>query len=504
MKEIITAIAASDTKTILHVVHYKPEHEVIGVIQVLHGMTEHIGRYKEFAKFFTDKGYAVIGHDMIGYGKTKSYGMKETYLEHWEDAVTDIESIRKFIQEKYPDIPIYQLGIGMGAYFGMAHQIQYPERYYKRIYIGAGRKNKFLLKLSSLYFDLKRLRKRQQIPVPSDQILNIFEKYYPENGDFSWRYRSNSCREKYMDDPLVNFQTTEGTIAEILIWTIMATLTSIIGKIISVKLVGNGISLILVSNILSSYPSDSANIYEVLMKGKKTYIAGLHLFFLLILITALFIFTVWLQDTEKKIPVTYSGKLQGKSTFKGVSTNTIPIKLCPGGVVPIIFASSLISFPILIAQIAGAKQNAVLKLLNSGYWFNTSKPWYTFGALIYLVLIFAFSYFYTEITMNPEEIANNIKKSGGNIAGIRAGSSTAEYLRKQMKYLIAIGSFCLCIIAIIPFIVSGLTGLSRLSFFGTSIIITVSVILETKKLILSKTQENYYMNRVKKGELFRG
>ena len=84
------------------------------------------------------------------------------------------------------------------------------------------------------------------------------------------------------------------------IWTIMATLTSIIGKIISVKLVGKGISLILVSNILSSYPSDSANIYEVLMKGKKTYIAGLHLFFLLILITALFIFTVWLQDTEKK------------------------------------------------------------------------------------------------------------------------------------------------------------------------------------------------------------
>ena len=146
----------------------------------------------------------------------------------------------------------------------------------------------------------------------------------------------------------------------------------------------------------------------------------------------------------------------------------------------------------------------LLKLLNSGYWFNTSKPWYTFGALIYLVLIFAFSYFYTEITMNPEEIANNIKKSGGNIAGIRAGSSTAEYLRKQMKYLIAIGSFCLCIIAIIPFIVSGLTGLSRLSFFGTSIIITVSVILETKKLILSKTQENYYMNRVKKGGLFRG
>ena len=100
------------------------------------------------------------------------------------------------------------------------------------------------------------------------------------------------------------------------IWTIMATLTSIIGKIISVKLVGNGISLILVSNILSSYPSDSANIYEVLMKGKKTYIAGLHLFFLLILITALFIFTVWLQDTEKKIPVTYSGKYKGKVKFR--------------------------------------------------------------------------------------------------------------------------------------------------------------------------------------------
>lgn len=163
----------------------------------------------------------------------------------------------------------------------------------------------------------------------------------------------------------------------------------------------------------------------------------------------------------------------------------------------------------VLAKLNAERKNQGLNTLSmsassEAYWFNTSKPWYTFGALIYLVLIFAFSYFYTEITMNPEEIANNIKKSGGNIAGIRAGSSTAEYLRKQMKYLIAIGSFCLCIIAIIPFIVSGLTGLSRLSFFGTSIIITVSVILETKKLILSKTQENYYMNRVKKGGLFRG
>lgn len=288
------------------------------------------------------------------------------------------------------------------------------------------------------------------------------------------------------------------------IWTVMATLTSVIGKIISVKLIGNGISLILVTNILSSYPSDCGNIYSVLMKGKKVYVAGLHLFFLLVLIIALFIFTVWLQDTEKKIPVTYSGKLQGRNTFKGASTNTIPIKLCPGGVVPIIFASSLISFPILIAQLIGAKQNAVLRVLNSGYWFNRNKPWYTIGAIIYLILIFVFSYFYTEITMNPEEIANTIKKNGGNIAGIRAGSSTAEYLRKQMKYLIAIGSFCLCIIAIIPFIVSGLTGLSRLSFFGTSIIITVSVILETRKLILSKTQENYYMNRIQKGGLFHG
>ncbi len=148
--------------------------------------------------------------------KQNLMGMKETYLEHWEEAVTDIESIRKFIQEKYPDIPIYQLGIGMGAYFGMAHQIQYPSVTISASILEPVVKNKFLLKLSSLYFDLKRLRKRQQIPVPSNQILNIFEKYYPENGDFSWRYRSNSCMEKYMDDPLVNFQTTEGTIAEIL------------------------------------------------------------------------------------------------------------------------------------------------------------------------------------------------------------------------------------------------------------------------------------------------
>lgn len=287
-----------------------------------------------------------------------------------------------------------------------------------------------------------------------------------------------------------------------LIWTLGALFLSCVGEFITQKLIGNGVSLILLTNILASYPSDARNIWDVLLKGQKTPILCIRLFLVLLLVFGLFVFTYVLQETEKTIPVNYTSKSMVGMPNK--LSNEIPIKLCPGSVVPIIFASSLLSFPLLIADVFGTGESFILKVMNSGYWFRVDEPVYTIGAAVYILLIFGFSYFYADITINPEDIARNIQKAGGNISGIRAGKPTAEYLRSEMKHMIGIGSAALSVIALIPLIISGLTGLSRLSFLGTSIIITVGVILETQKLLITKTQGSLYMDHIKKGGLFHG
>lgn len=121
---------------------------------------------------------------------------------------------------------------------------------------------------------------------------------------------------------------------------------------------------------------------------------------------------------------------------------------------------------------------------------------------IYIALIFGFSYFYTGITINPADIAEKIKKAGGNISGIRPGKSTVEYIKKQTKYMTAIGAAALVLIALIPIILGGIYGLTRISFLGTSIIITVGVILDTRKVIQTEMQQGVYIEQMKKGGLF--
>lgn len=216
MKKYITSIAASDSKTILHIVLYVPDHEIKGIVHILHGMSEHMGRYKNFAEFFTNKNLAVIGHDMIGHGKTKSYGKKDTYLEDWHDAVNDIEAVRQYIENKYPDLPIYQVGIGAGAYFGMVHQSLFPERYYKKIYVGVGRKSFIILKLVKLYIKLTIPTFKRQKPNTFNKVVNYYDKYFSEEEPFSWRYRSTICRIQYLNDPMINHETTATALLELL------------------------------------------------------------------------------------------------------------------------------------------------------------------------------------------------------------------------------------------------------------------------------------------------
>ena len=283
-----------------------------------------------------------------------------------------------------------------------------------------------------------------------------------------------------------------------MIWTAGATLLAFAGKLIEKRYFGNGISLILLLGILSSYPSDMMTLYQVFLSGRKLAVAITATVIIALIIFAVFAFTTLIQLCEKRIHVNYAGKL-----IPGTKQlNIIPIKLCPGGVVPIIFASSLLSFPFMLGQAFTDSFDGIWGFLNSGQWFNPAKPYYTAGALLYVIMIFGFSYFYADITFSPYEIADNLRKNGGMIDGIRPGQPTGLYLQKQLKYMIAIGAAALTVIAFIPLILSNTAGISRLAFLGTSIIITVGVILDTKKKYIADSSATKYIAKIKKGGIF--
>ena len=259
-----------------------------------------------------------------------------------------------------------------------------------------------------------------------------------------------------------------------------------VGERITEKGVGNGISIVLVINIISRVPSDMTTLYEQFVKGKSIASAALAVLIILAIILALVVLVVILQGGERRIAVQYSQKMQGRRTYGGQSTH-IPLKVNTAGVIPIIFASSLMQFPIVIASFMGKGDGTgigseILRGLNQANWCNPQNIKYTWGLLVYIVLTVFFAYFYTSITFNPMEIANNMKKSGGFIPGIRPGKPTIEYLTKILNYIIFIGACGLVLIQLVPIFFNGWLGAS-VSFGGTSLIIIVSVILETIKQI---------------------
>jgi preprotein translocase subunit SecY len=201
------------------------------------------------------------------------------------------------------------------------------------------------------------------------------------------------------------------------------------------------------------------------------------------------VFVLILNGAERRIPVQYSRKMVGRKSMGGQSTN-IPLKVNTAGVIPIIFASSIMSFPVVIAQFAGKSgatgiAGVILNGLSSSNWCNPSQLKYSWGMVLYIVLCVFFAYFYTSITFNPLEVADNIKKQGGFIPGIRPGKPTSDYLTKILNYIIFIGAVGLVIVAIIPIFFNGVFNAS-VSFGGTSLIIVVGVILETLKQIESQ------------------
>ena len=262
-----------------------------------------------------------------------------------------------------------------------------------------------------------------------------------------------------------------------------------IGERITDKGVGNGISIVLLFNIVSSLPEDVNTIYTKFLRGKNIGVLVTTLVIILAVVIAMVVFVVILQDGERRIPVQYSKKMVGRKMVGGQASN-IPLKVNTAGVMPVIFASSIMSFPVVIAQFFKPDYTTIpgkiLMVLNSSYWFRPEMPKYSIGLVIYLVLIVLFAYFYTSITFNPLEVANNMKKSGGFIPGVRPGKPTSDYLNKILNYIILVGATGLIVISVIPIMISGLFSVNRMSFMGTSLIIIVSVILETIKAVESQ------------------
>ena len=254
-----------------------------------------------------------------------------------------------------------------------------------------------------------------------------------------------------------------------------------VGEQINEKGIGNGISIVLIINIVSRIPSDLVSLFETFVKGKTIARGALAMLIIAAIIIGMVVLVVILNDAIRRIPVQYSKKMQGRKMFGGQSTN-IPLKVNTAGVMPVIFASTLMSLPNIIASFAGYQGTGIgaqiLNTLNSNNWFSLTNPVYSIGLVIYIVLLIFFAYFYTSITFNPLEVADNMKKQGGFIPGIRPGKPTVDYLQNVLNYIIFIGAVGLTIIAVIPFFFNGVFG-ADVSFGGTSLIIVVSVVLET-------------------------
>ena len=256
-----------------------------------------------------------------------------------------------------------------------------------------------------------------------------------------------------------------------------------LGNRITEKGIGNGISMILLFNILSRMPQDMKTLYECFMQGKtwtKMTMAGLVIAMTIVVVICL---TLILNSAERRIPVVYTQKMQGRR-FAGDGASNIPMKVNTAGVMPVIFATSLMTFPALILGLLGKTPNGiwatVTKALNSNNWFDPSDWLPTVGYILYVLLLIFFAYYYTTITFNSAEIANNLKKAGATIPGKRPGKDTELYLQKILKHVIMIGVIGLLIVCTIPLVISGVTG-ANVSFGGTSLIIIVSVILEAVK-----------------------
>ena len=261
-----------------------------------------------------------------------------------------------------------------------------------------------------------------------------------------------------------------------------------VGERITENGIGNGISIVLTINIISRVPQDLTALYNQFIKNKSIAKGAVAAIIILAVIAAMVVLVIVLNDGVRKIPVQYAKKMQGRKMVGGQTTN-IPLRVNTSGVIPVIFASSLMQFPVIICSFFNyngtGTWSQILKGLSSNNWCNPNQPIYSIGLLVYIVLVVFFAYFYTSITFNPLEVSDNMKKQGGFIPGIRPGKPTSDYLSRILNYIVFIGAVGLIIVCVLPFVFNGVFN-ANVSFGGTSLIIIVSVVLETIKQIESQ------------------
>ncbi len=249
--------------------------------------------------------------------------------------------------------------------------------------------------------------------------------------------------------------------------------------------IGNGISMILFANIVSSLPGGVATMLAVNNQVWLKILLGVVVAIIAVLVIA---FVVWMTGAERRLPVQYAKKVVGRKMYGGQST-TLPLKLNMTGVMPIIFANSIIAIPSTIAAVFPPKAGSFWEGVVN--FFGYQSPVY---AILTFILIIAFNYFYVTISFNPVEVANNLKKNGGFILGIRPGKPTADYINRVLNKLTLIGAIFLAIIAVFPLIINMVAGnrLGGIAFGGSSLLIIVGVVLETYREIEAQMTMRHY------------
>ena len=253
-----------------------------------------------------------------------------------------------------------------------------------------------------------------------------------------------------------------------------------LGEKITENGIGNGISLIIFAGIVSRFPSIATTIYENIKAGSLSYIVAL---IFVVVLVVVFGFIVLMNDAERRIPVQYAKRVVGRKMYGGQSTY-IPIKVSMAGVIPIIFAMSIMMFPATIMQLFGKQDNWVMRnIFSSNSWIYI---------VLYFLLILFFTFFYTKIQFNTIEIANNMKNNGGSIRGIRPGKPTSDYIDKSLNKITMAGAVFIGLVAVVPMILAKVFGLGGIAIGGTSLLIVVGVILETGKQIESQMMMRNY------------
>ena len=258
-----------------------------------------------------------------------------------------------------------------------------------------------------------------------------------------------------------------------------------LGEIISEQGMGNGISLLIFAGIVAQLP---VNIFQTFVAFDPSRIPSYLIFFALAVIIIAGV--VLITEARRNIPVSYSKRVRGNKMYGGVSTY-LPLNVNPAGVIPIIFALSILLFPGMIAGFLGGVQGIVGNIANSVVAFF-NNVW--INGILYFLLVIVFTYFYTAVTFDPKTISENLQKMGGFIPGVRPGGATSHFLKHILNRVLFTGAIFLGLIAVLPSIVAGATGVTGFTFLigGTSLLIVVSVVLETMRQINAQLQMREY------------